>query len=221
MTHHPEQTAPLLPLPAPLPLRGDRAVPAFCSWELISQLPTPESGAGTPSHPGVADIRVNHHCNIVAVDTISKMCLTLLLAALTELRGIPVMAVRAVPATFAAAFAFLEVAYNGHGRRRREAVDAFDKPDFDMPDEQFRHHFRLSKERVWWLCDKVADDALQGTLPHAASQTPTAAVQVVWPVWPRTGGEPLAGSCIRCGRTHKGDMKCSIRLCQHVHRWNF
>lgn len=53
LTHHPEQTAPVLPLPAPLPLRGDRAVPAFRSWELISQLPTPESGgAGTPVAPG-------------------------------------------------------------------------------------------------------------------------------------------------------------------------
>ncbi|KAH7975406.1 hypothetical protein HPB52_001397 [Rhipicephalus sanguineus] len=40
------------------------------------------------SHPGVADVRVNHHRNIVAVDTTSRECLTLLLA-LTELRGIP------------------------------------------------------------------------------------------------------------------------------------
>ncbi|XP_037520661.1 uncharacterized protein LOC125756110 [Rhipicephalus sanguineus] len=44
-----------------------------------------------PSHPGVADIRVNHHRNIVAVDVTSQECLTLLLA-LTELRGIPVTA---------------------------------------------------------------------------------------------------------------------------------
>lgn len=126
------------------------------------------------------------------------------------------MAIRAVPATFAAAFAFLEVAYDGHGRRRREAEDAF-----DMPDEQFRRQFRLTKETVWGLCDEVADDALQGTLPHAASQTPTAAVQIVWPAWPCTGGMRWPGSCMRCGQTHTGDMKYSIRLCQHVHRWNF
>ncbi|KAH7984570.1 hypothetical protein HPB52_022291 [Rhipicephalus sanguineus] len=44
-----------------------------------------------PSHPGVADIRVNHHRNIVAVDATSQECLTLLLA-LTELRDIPVTA---------------------------------------------------------------------------------------------------------------------------------
>ncbi|KAL1417682.1 hypothetical protein MTO96_026648 [Rhipicephalus appendiculatus] len=64
--------------------------------------------------------------------------------------GIANMAVRAVPATFAAAFAFLEAAYDGHGCRRREAEDAF-----DTPDEQFRRHFRLTKETVWWLCDKL------------------------------------------------------------------
>ncbi|KAL1483820.1 hypothetical protein MTO96_032937 [Rhipicephalus appendiculatus] len=73
------------------------------------------------------------------------------------------MAVRAVPATFAAAFAFLEAAYDGHGRRRREAEDAF-----DMPDDQFRRHFRLTKETVSWLCDEVADE-LKGSRPTALS----------------------------------------------------
>ncbi|KAL1445556.1 hypothetical protein MTO96_006653 [Rhipicephalus appendiculatus] len=72
------------------------------------------------------------------------------------------MAVRAVPATFAAAFAFLKAAYDGHGHQRSEAKDAF-----DMPDEQFRHHFHLTKETVWWLCDEVADE-LRRSRPNCA-----------------------------------------------------
>ncbi|KAL1480654.1 hypothetical protein MTO96_050842 [Rhipicephalus appendiculatus] len=71
------------------------------------------------------------------------------------------MAVRAVPATFVAAFAFLEAAYDGLGRRKREAEDAF-----DMREEQFRRHLRLTKETVWWLCDEVTDE-LKGSRPTA------------------------------------------------------
>ncbi|XP_072144204.1 putative nuclease HARBI1 [Dermacentor andersoni] len=39
------------------------------------------------------------------------------------------------------------------GRGRREPEDAF-----DMPDDQFRRHFRLKKETVRWLCDEVAEE---------------------------------------------------------------
>ncbi|XP_049268894.1 mucin-17-like [Rhipicephalus sanguineus] len=42
--------------------------------------PRPSIAQALPSHPGVADIRVNHHRNIVAVDATSQECLTLLLA---------------------------------------------------------------------------------------------------------------------------------------------
>ncbi|KAL1444802.1 hypothetical protein MTO96_045395 [Rhipicephalus appendiculatus] len=49
------------------------------------------------------------------------------------------MAVPAVPATFAAAFAFLKAAYDERRRLRREVEDAF-----DMPDDAFRRHFRLT-----------------------------------------------------------------------------
>ncbi|XP_037503401.1 putative nuclease HARBI1 [Rhipicephalus sanguineus] len=37
-----------------------------------------------------------------------------------------------------------------------------------MPDEQFRRHFRQSKETVWWLCDEVADE-LRGSRPTELS----------------------------------------------------
>ncbi|KAL1436281.1 hypothetical protein MTO96_049796 [Rhipicephalus appendiculatus] len=73
------------------------------------------------------------------------------------------MAVRAVPPTFNVAFAFLEAAYDGHGRRRREAEDAF-----DMPDDQLRRHFRLTEQTVWWLCDEATDE-LKGSRPTALS----------------------------------------------------
>ncbi|KAL1472463.1 hypothetical protein MTO96_039305 [Rhipicephalus appendiculatus] len=35
-------------------------------------------------------------------------------------------------------------------------------------DEQFRRHFCLTKETVWWLCDEVADE-LKGSRPTALS----------------------------------------------------
>ncbi|KAL3177217.1 hypothetical protein MRX96_009907 [Rhipicephalus microplus] len=45
------------------------------------------------------------------------------------------MALLAVPATLAVGFVYLDKAYNKH----RSDVEV----EFDTPDEQFRHHFRL------------------------------------------------------------------------------
>ncbi|KAL1471968.1 hypothetical protein MTO96_039627 [Rhipicephalus appendiculatus] len=73
------------------------------------------------------------------------------------------MAALAVPATFAVAFAYLKASYDQRRCLRREVGDAF-----DMPDDAFWRHFRLSKETVWWLCDEVADE-LGGARPTALS----------------------------------------------------
>ncbi|KAL1444694.1 hypothetical protein MTO96_045447 [Rhipicephalus appendiculatus] len=73
------------------------------------------------------------------------------------------MAALAVPATFAVAFAYLKATYDQRRCLRREVGDAF-----DMPDDAFWRHFRLSKETVWWLCDEVADE-LGGARPTALS----------------------------------------------------
>ncbi|XP_065286351.1 putative nuclease HARBI1 [Dermacentor albipictus] len=56
-------------------------------------------------------------------------------------------------AAFLIALAAAAAAARQPGRGRREPEDAF-----DMPDDQFRRHFRLKKETVRWLCDEVAEE---------------------------------------------------------------
>ncbi|KAH7956324.1 hypothetical protein HPB52_008145 [Rhipicephalus sanguineus] len=158
-----------------------------------------------PSHPGVADIRVNHHRNIVAVDATCQECLTLLLA-LTKLRDIPVTARE--PADCHTSMGFI------HG------VDGEPAEDTLLPGLQSAVPVLAATRegRTVTLC-------FGGLVPPER----VALFRVRFPVRPARP-RPLQckqcgryghireacrwpGSCIHCGRTHTADADCQRPRC--------
>ncbi|KAH7983691.1 hypothetical protein HPB52_013628 [Rhipicephalus sanguineus] len=158
-----------------------------------------------PSHPGVADIRVNHHRNIVAVDATSQECLTLLLA-LTELRGIPVTARE--PADRHTSMGFI------HG------VDGDPAEDTLLPGLQSAVPVLAATREGHTVTLRFG-----GPVPPER----VALFRVRYPVRParprplqckqcgRYGHVREAcrwpDSCIRCGRTHTADADCQRPRC--------
>ncbi|XP_049270066.1 uncharacterized protein LOC125757867 [Rhipicephalus sanguineus] len=158
-----------------------------------------------PSNPGVADIRVNHHRNIVAVDATSQECLTLLLA-LTELRDIPITARE--PADGHTSMGFIHgvdedpaedtllpglqsaVPVLAATKEGRTVTLRFGGP---VPPERvalFRVHFPVRPARPRPLQCKQC--SRYGHVREACR-------------WP--------DSCIRCGRTHTADADCQRPRC--------